>query len=181
MAGSFDLLDAQVHPFGRPVGSAGAVVVQDLGPPLPQRPSEGLDLGHVVVEAGPDRRQRPVYTATALGRLTKTPELRKTSTGTNVTTPTLASDNRGEDAGASFLKATVWGKSAENACAHLVKGQQVHATGRIEQRTWTDQEGHDRREWEMNFDHLVCLAKPKAAFSGDAPSRRPGLSPNGVP
>ena len=102
-----------------------------------------------------------MITATALGRLTKTPELCKTSTGTNATSLTIASDNWGQDAGASFLKATVWGKTAENACAHLVKGQQVQASGRLEQQSWTDPEGQDRQGWEMNVDHLVYLAKPK--------------------
>ena len=54
VTGSFDLLHAEVHALGRAVAGAGAVVVQDLGPPLPQYPTKGLDFGDSIGEAGLD-------------------------------------------------------------------------------------------------------------------------------
>ena len=55
MAASFDLLDAQVEALGRPVGSAGVVVGEDLGAPRSEGLAERADLGDVVAGAPGDR------------------------------------------------------------------------------------------------------------------------------
>ena len=52
--GTLDLLDAQVEAFGRAVGSAGAVMVQDLGPPALEGISEPSDLLDLVALASDD-------------------------------------------------------------------------------------------------------------------------------
>ncbi len=54
VAAAFDLLDAQVAAVGGPVGSAGAVVFEDLGPPSGQGPAPRTDLFDVVVGAAGD-------------------------------------------------------------------------------------------------------------------------------
>jgi hypothetical protein len=48
MTGGFDLLHAQVEPFGRSVRGSRSMVVEDLRPPALQGVAERSDLGHLV-------------------------------------------------------------------------------------------------------------------------------------
>lgn len=78
-----------------------------------------------------------------IGRLTKDPELRYTSSGTAVATFTLAVDkNLSKDKKqemesqnkptADFIRIVVWGKMGENAANYLAKGRLVGVQGRIQ-------------------------------------------------
>ncbi|MDH3683911.1 MAG: single-stranded DNA-binding protein, partial [Acidimicrobiia bacterium] len=81
-----------------------------------------------------------MITATAVGRLTDTPNLRYLDDGTPVANFSLATDNRNRE-DTTFLRVAIWGKAAEAAAEHLVKGQRIAASGRIESQSWTDDEG----------------------------------------
>ena len=81
-----------------------------------------------------------------MGRLTKDPELRYTSTNnTAVCTFTLAVNRRfskaGEERQADFIPIVVWDKQAEFCGKYFLKGRQVAIVGRIQTRTWDDNEG----------------------------------------
>ena len=69
------------------------------------------------------------------GRLTLDPELNYTpNTNSAVCRFTLAVDRPkkdGEDAGADFIRITVWGKQGENCHRYLNKGRQCAVQGRI--------------------------------------------------
>lgn len=84
--------------------------------------------------------------AILMGRLTKEPELRYTSnTSTAVCNFTLAVDRRfsrpGEEKQTDFIPIVAWGKTAEFCSKYFQKGQQVAIVGRIQTRTWDDNEG----------------------------------------
>lgn len=84
-----------------------------------------------------------------LGRLTKEPETKYTSgTNTQVTTFTLAVNRRyveqGKERVADFFNLTSFGKTAEFVSKYFKKGQQVLVEGRIQNRTWEDQNGQKR-------------------------------------
>ncbi|NSW90043.1 MAG: single-stranded DNA-binding protein [Firmicutes bacterium] len=84
--------------------------------------------------------------AILMGRLTRDPELRYTSnTNTAVCNFTLAVDRRfsrqGEEKQTDFIPIVVWGKTAEFCSRYFQKGQQVAVVGRIQTRTWDDNEG----------------------------------------
>ncbi|MGI6776741.1 MAG: single-stranded DNA-binding protein [Acetivibrionales bacterium] len=81
-----------------------------------------------------------------MGRLTKDPEIRYTSnTNTAVCNFTLAVDRRfsrqGEEKQADFIPIVVWSKLAEFCGKYFQKGRQVAVVGRIQTRTWDDNEG----------------------------------------
>jgi len=81
-----------------------------------------------------------------MGRLTKDPEVRYTSnTNTAVCNFTLAIDRRfsrqGEERQADFIPIVVWSKLAEFCGKYFQKGRQVAVVGRIQTRTWDDNEG----------------------------------------
>jgi single-strand DNA-binding protein len=84
--------------------------------------------------------------AILMGRLTRDPELRYTSnTNTAVCNYTLAIDRRftrqGEEKQADFIPIVAWGKTAEFCSRYFQKGQQVAVVGRIQTRSWDDNEG----------------------------------------
>ena len=74
-----------------------------------------------------------------VGRMTKNPELRRTSNGTAVATFTLAvnrsfKSNDGQDA--DFINCVVWKRTAENVYQYCSKGSLVSLDGRIQTRTY---------------------------------------------
>lgn len=84
-----------------------------------------------------------------MGRLTKDPESRFTqNTNTPVTTFSVAVNRRYAEANgerkADFFNLTAYGKLAEFCSKYYRKGQQVLVEGRIQNRTWDDQNGQRR-------------------------------------
>lgn len=83
-----------------------------------------------------------------LGRLTKDPEARNTTTGTAVATFTLAVNRKfakdGEEKQSDFFNCTAFGKTAEFVSRYFKKGQQVLVEGRIQNRSWEDETGAKR-------------------------------------
>ena len=79
-------------------------------------------------------------------RLTKDPEIRNTQTNnTMVANFSLAVNRRfvkeGEERQADFINIVAWGKTAEFCSKYFRKGQQVGVIGRIQTRTWDDDQG----------------------------------------
>lgn len=84
-----------------------------------------------------------------MGRLTRDPEARVTqNTNTPVTTFSIAVNRRFADPSgerkADFFNLTAYGKLAEFCARYYKKGQQVLVEGRIQNRTWEDQNGQKR-------------------------------------
>ena len=97
-----------------------------------------------------------------IGRLTKDPELRYIpGSGKAVATFTLAVNrpfkNREGQYEADFIPIQVWGKSAENAANYLAKGRQAAVSGRLQIRTYDDQQGQRRWVTEVVADRVEFL------------------------
>lgn len=71
-----------------------------------------------------------------IGRLTKDPEVRHTTTQNGedfaIARYTLAIDRRGKDAGADFIPCVAFGKSGEFAEKYLSKGTKMAVVGKIQ-------------------------------------------------
>lgn len=83
---------------------------------------------------------------TFLGRLTRDPEVRYTQTNNvMVTSFSLAVNRRfvkeGEERQADFFNITSFGKTAEFCSKYFKKGQQVLISGRLQNRSWEDDQG----------------------------------------
>ena len=80
-----------------------------------------------------------------IGNLTRDPELSYTpNTQMAVCRFDLAVSRprrNGEDAGADFIRITVWGRQAENCDRYLAKGRQVAVQGRIQTGSYKNREG----------------------------------------
>ena len=89
-----------------------------------------------------------------MGRLTKDPEVRYTQTNnTLVASFSLAVNRRfvreGDSQTADFINIVAWAKTGEFVSKYFKKGQQVAVVGRIQTRTWDDQNGQKRYVTEV--------------------------------
>ena len=98
-----------------------------------------------------------------LGRLTRDPEVRSTSTGKTVTSITIATgrawknDQGVKQERSEFHNCVLWGKLGEIAGQYLAKGRKVFFEGRLETRDWTGQDGVKRYRTEIIGDNLIML------------------------
>jgi len=103
------------------------------------------------------------------------PELRYTPSGVAVTTFTIAVDRRFKNESGEkqtdFFDVVAWRQSAEFASNYLSKGRLVAVTGRLQQRSWVQQDGQKRSKIEVVADNLQGLDKPQGSNqAGGAPS-----------
>lgn len=100
-----------------------------------------------------------------VGRLTKDPELRRTSNDIPVTSFTLAVNrpyaNQSGEREADFIQCVVWRRQAENVEKFVSKGSLVGVEGRIQTRTYDDQDGNRRYVTEVVCDSVQFL-EPKS-------------------
>ena len=98
---------------------------------------------------------------TLIGRLTKDPELRYTSSNIAVASFTLAVDrgytSQNGERQADFLNIVVWRKPAENVKKFLTKGSQVAVDGSIQTRSYDDQNGQKRYITEILANSVEFL------------------------
>ena len=97
-----------------------------------------------------------------IGRLTKDPELKTTSSGVATTTFSLAVDRpfTNQQTGqreADFINCVVWRKQAENVSRYCFKGSQVAVEGRIQTRNYDAQDGTKRYVTEVVCDNVTFL------------------------
>ena len=91
---------------------------------------------------------------TLMGRLTRDPELRRTGSGTAVTSFTLAVDRefKDKDSGerqTDFIDVVAWRTTAEYVCKYFSKGRMAVVEGRLQIRDWTDKDGGKRKSAEI--------------------------------
>ncbi len=117
-----------------------------------------------------------------MGRLTKDPELRYTSANNiPVASFTLAVNRRfqkqGEERKADFIQCTAWNKTAEFCKNYYKKGQQVAITGRIQTRTWDDEQGKRHYATDVVIDEAYFADSKREGspntFQNDPPSQVP--------
>jgi single-strand DNA-binding protein len=87
------------------------------------------------------------------GNLTDDPELRHTEAGiARAMFRVAVSGRRAQQA--SFFTVIVWRDQAEHAAESLSKGSRVVVVGRLQQRTWTAEDGSARSTVEVLADEL---------------------------
>ena len=105
-----------------------------------------------------------------MGRLTKDPELRRTGSGTAVTSFSLACDrdfkSRSGDKETDFIEVVAWKNTAEFVSKYFGKGRMAVVDGRLQIRDWTDKAGNKRTTAEVVADN-VYFADSKRSESND--------------
>jgi single-strand DNA-binding protein len=100
-------------------------------------------------------------TITLTGNLTRDPEIRYTNEGQASATFGLAVNRRWQRRGSeeweeatSFFDVICWRDLAENVALSLAKGSRAVVTGRLEQRSWENDEGERRSRVEVVADEV---------------------------
>ena len=105
-----------------------------------------------------------------MGRLTIDPELRRTGSGTAVTSFSLACDrdfkSQSGDKETDFIEVVAWKNTAEFVSKYFSKGRMAVVEGRLQIRDWTDKDGGKRRSAEVVADN-VYFADSKRSESND--------------
>lgn len=124
-----------------------------------------------------------------IGRMTADPELRYTPSGVAVSSFSIAVDRRfksetGEKE-TDFINIVAWKHQAEFAANYLGKGRLVAVHGRLQVRSWVQQDGQKRWKAEVVADNLQGLDKPREGIAAGAPvaavSSEPGAAAQGPP
>ena len=93
-----------------------------------------------------------------MGRLTRDPELRRTGTGTAVTSFSLAVDrdfkSQSGEKETDFIDIVAWRSTAEFVSKYFTKGRMAVVDGRLQIRDWTDKDGGKRRSAEVVADNV---------------------------
>ena len=79
-----------------------------------------------------------------IGRLSRDPELRHTTSGMAVCQINVAISRRtaqGKDPETDFINVVIWDRQAENVAKYLTKGRQIAIEGRIQTRNYDNNEG----------------------------------------
>lgn len=101
-----------------------------------------------------------------VGRLTKDPVLRKTASGTSVVSFTVACTRRFKQEGhpdADFINTVAWNKTADIVAQYTHKGSLVGVEGRIQTRSYDDQNGRRVYVTEVVADSVQFLESKNAA------------------
>ena len=107
-----------------------------------------------------------------MGRLTRDPEVRYTQTNNTVVASFSLAVNRrfarqGEERQADFINIVAWSKLGEFCSKYFKKGQQVGVIGRIQTRTWDDEQGQKHYVTEVVAEEAYYVqfnfeSKPEA-------------------
>ena len=93
-----------------------------------------------------------------MGRLTRDPELRRTGSGTAVSSFSIAVDRdfkgQGGEKETDFIDIVAWRNTAEFVSKYFTKGRMAVVEGRLQIRDWKDKEGNNRRSAEVVADNV---------------------------
>ena len=95
-----------------------------------------------------------------IGRLSRDPELRHTTSGMAVCQINVAISRRagaGKEPETDFINVVVWDKQAENVAKYLAKGRQVAVEGRIQTRSYDNTEGKKTYVTEVVANNIEFL------------------------
>ena len=93
-----------------------------------------------------------------MGRLTRDPELRRTQSGTAVTSFSLAVDrdfkSQNGEKETDFIDVVAWRNTAEFVSKYFTKGRMAIVEGRLQLRDYTDRDGNKRRAAEVIAENV---------------------------
>ena len=113
-----------------------------------------------------------------IGNLGKDPEVKYTPNGTAVAKFSIATNERFKDKSGEWQDRTewhnivAWARTAEIAGEYLKKGRTVYIEGRLQTRSWEDQQTKQKKYMtEIVVSDLVLLGGKGDSGGGEAPSR----------
>ena len=122
---------------------------------------------------------RSINQVILMGRLTRDPEQRTTTTGKTIASFSIAVDRGGQDDQADFFDVTAWEKLGDLVMQYLSKGRRVLVQGRLRQDSWDDKEtGKKRSRVEITATDVTFLDGPSDGQGGGNNAPRSNQSSN---
>ena len=123
---------------------------------------------------------------TGVGRLTRDPELKQTTGGTSYCRFSIASNKNYTTNGekreeVSFFNCVAWSGLAETINQYCRKGKQVAIEGRLQQKSWENQEGKKQSSVEIVVENLQFLGGKPGEQSNENHPPEPGENDMGQP
>jgi single-strand DNA-binding protein len=125
---------------------------------------------------------------TLTGNLTREPDIRYTKDGQATTQLGVAVNRRWQDRqtqeweeSTSFFDVVCWRDLAENVALSLAKGMRVTVTGRLEQRSWENDEGERRSKIEVVAEDVAPSLRFATADVQRSGRRSPGEGTDDAP
>ena len=106
-----------------------------------------------------------------VGRLTRDPESRETTSGTALTVLRLAVPRQRDEHDAVFIDVVCFDRQALHVAVYLTKGRRVAVTGRLEQREWTAADGGQRSRHEVVAQTVDFIDGPPPTAASSRPAR----------
>ena len=104
-----------------------------------------------------------------MGRFTRDPELRRTGSGTAVTSFSLACDrdfkSQSGEKETDFIEVVAWKNTAEFVSKYFSKGRMAVVDGRLQIRDWTDKAGNKRTTAEVVADNVYFADSKRSEFN----------------
>lgn len=120
---------------------------------------------------------RSINQVILMGRLTRDPEQRTTSTGKTIASFSIAVDRGGQDDTADFFNVTAWEKLGDLVIQYLAKGRRVLVQGRLRQDSWDDKEtGKKQSRIEVVATDVTFLDGPSEGGNTGNSAPRPASS-----
>lgn len=107
-----------------------------------------------------------------VGRLTRDPETRSTTSGQSVTSLSMATNNFWTDKSGTkqerteFHSVVLWGRLGEVAGQYLTKGQECYIEGRLQTRQYTAKDGSERKVTEVIGEVMQLGSRPQGGGQG---------------
>jgi single-strand DNA-binding protein len=122
---------------------------------------------------------RSINQVILMGRLTRDPEQRTTTTGKTIASFSIAVDRGGQDDSADFFDVTAWEKLGDLVMQYLGKGRRVLVQGRLRQDSWDDKEtGKKRSRVEVTATDVTFLDGPNGDSGAGGESAAPRNTTN---
>lgn len=106
-----------------------------------------------------------------VGRLTRDPEIRTTTSGQTVASISMATNRFWKDKAGQrqdqteFHNVVLWGRLAEIAGQYLTKGQETFIEGRLQTRKYTAKDGTERRTTEIVAENMQLGSRAQGSGS----------------
>ena len=107
-----------------------------------------------------------------IGHVTRDPEMRTTTSGQQVLTLGVATNEKWKDKSGEMKERTefhnvvIWGPLAQEVSASIKKGNRVFVSGRVQTRSWETKEGSKRYTTETVADQVLLLGVKNAVATG---------------
>jgi len=122
-----------------------------------------------------------------MGNMTRDPELRKTNSGTSVCNFSVATNRRYQQNNewkedVEFHNVVIWGRRAESFVERAKKGTRLYIEGRLQTRSWEDQNGSKQFKTEIIVSKVILIDRyDKPESSGSSYDNSSGTNDKPAP